>query len=279
VSRANRAVRLLVRVSSRQPARAVLSTLSTASTLSTLLVLAAVGPLSGCSGSSEQLVVGQFFTASRLRDNTSLDNIATVIFDPRTHGTVASFSVVNISPERQTPLPLKALAQAQEDAKAEEAAFSKRKDEYQNANLEAIERVIHAEREGGQGAGTAGTAGTPVKNVKNVKNPKDADVQAAWTKWREESSAMSKKVADTRRALKSQTALADTSINGGRTAIDVTKSDGTLVTKDVTVSAPVRLPDGNTVQKTLVITLQRAILNGDKAVVGRWVVTGFKDAA
>jgi hypothetical protein len=279
VSTANRAVRLLVRVSSRQPARAVLSTLST------LLVLAALGPLSGCSGSSEQLVVGQFFTASRLRDNTSLDNIATVMFDPRTHGTVAAFSIVNISPERQTPLPLKALAQAQEDAKAEEAAFSKRKDEYQNANLEAIERVIHAEREGGQGAGTAGTAGSAgsagsdVKSVKNVKNPKDAEVQTAWTKWREESSAMSKKVADTRRALKSQTALADTSINGGRTAIDVTRSDGTLVTKDVTVSAPVRLPDGSTAQKTLVITLQRAILNGDKPVVGRWVVTGFKDAA
>jgi hypothetical protein len=268
VSRANRAVCLLVRVSSRQPANAVLSTLSTL-----LLVLAALGPLSGCSGSSEQLVVSQFFTASRLRDNTSLDNIATVIFDPRTHGTVSSFTVTNISPERQTPLPLKALAQAQEDAKAEEAAFSKRKDEYQNANLEAIERVIRAEREGG------GVPGRDVKQVKNVKNPKDADVQAAWTRWREESGAMSKKVADTRRALKSQTALADTSINAGRTAIDVTKSDGTLITKDVTVSAPVRLPDGSTVQKTLVITLQRAILNGDKPVVGRWVVTGFKDAA
>jgi hypothetical protein len=229
-----------------------------------LLILGTLGILFACSGSSEQLVVSQFFTASRLRDNTSLDNIATVIFDPRTHGTVASFTVTNISPERQTPLPLKALARAQEDAKAEEDAFSKRKDEYQNANLEAIERVIHAEREGGWVAS---------------RDAKDADVQTAWTKWREESAAMSKKVADTRRALKTQTALADTSINAGRTAIDVTKSDGTLVTKDVTVSAPVRQPDGGTVQKTLVITLQRAILNGDKAVVGRWVVTGFKDAA
>lgn len=48
---------------------------------------------------------------------------------------------------------------------------------------------------------------------------------------------------------------------------------GQAVTKEVTVEAPVILPDGRTVQKTLVITLQRG--RGDKG----WMVTGFRDAA
>src|SRR3954453_23680366 len=76
-----------------------------------------------CSGAAEQTLIGQFFTASRLRDNTSLDNLSTVIFDPRTQGTVTTFTIQEIGPEQSKPLALKSLAKAQEDAKAEDAAF------------------------------------------------------------------------------------------------------------------------------------------------------------
>lgn len=215
-----------------------------------------------CSGAAEQTIIGQFFNASRLRDNTSLDNVATVIFDPRTQGTVTTFAIQAVGPEQRKPLPLKALAKAQDDAKADDAAFSKRKEAYQNANLEAIQRVLRAER--GEGKLTG----------------KDTEVQTTWTKIREESATVSKKLADARRSLRAETQLVDLSVNaGGRTAIDVTKYEGELAWKDVTVSAPVRQPDGNTVQKTLVLTLQRAVLRGDKEIAGRWIVTGFKDAS
>jgi hypothetical protein len=40
--------------------------------------------------------------------------------------------------------------------------------------------------------------------------------------------------------------------------------------KEITVAAAVRRPGGDTVQKTLVITMQRAR-------VDRWIVTGFRD--
>jgi len=53
----------------------------------------------GCSGGYEQALVGQFFTASRLLDRTALAEIATVIFDPRTDGTVLRFDVDRITPE------------------------------------------------------------------------------------------------------------------------------------------------------------------------------------
>ena len=217
--------------------------------------------LAFCSG-SEQSIVSQFFSASRLRDNTALDNIATVIFDPRTQGSVTTFSIQSVSPEQRKPLPLKGLARAQDDAKAEEAAFTNRKEEYQNANLEAIQRVLKAERENGNVSG------------------KDVDVQTTWTKFREESAAMSKKIADARRSLKTETQFVDQSVNaGGRSAIDVTKYDGDVQWKDVTVTAPVRLPSGETVQKTLVLTLQRAVLKGDKDHTGRWIVTKCREEA
>jgi hypothetical protein len=213
-----------------------------------------------CSG-SEQSIVSQFFSASRLRDNTSLDNIATVIFDPRTQGSVTTFSIQSVSPEQQKPLALKSLAKAQDAARAEEAAFTSRKEEYQNANLEAIQRVLKAERENGKVAG------------------KDVEVQTTWTKFREESAAMSKKVADARRSLKTETQFVGQSVNaGGRSAIDVTKYDGEVGWKDVTVSAPVRVPSGETVQKTLVLTLQRVVLKADKEIAGRWIITQCHEA-
>ena len=46
------------------------------------------------------------------------------------------------------------------------------------------------------------------------------------------------------------------------------------VAKDVTVQAPVILPDGQTVRKTIVITLQRE--GGDRT--NRWRVVAFTDA-
>ena len=56
----------------------------------------------GCSGFSEQPILNQFFTASRLRDNTSLNNITMVSFEPRTQGTVTTFDIVSVTPERRT---------------------------------------------------------------------------------------------------------------------------------------------------------------------------------
>ena len=53
--------------------------------------------------------------------------------------------------------------------------------------------------------------------------------------------------------------------------------EGQTPTKDVTVDAPVILPDGQTVRKTLVVTLQRAMGGSDS--VHPWVVTGIAASA
>jgi hypothetical protein len=48
------------------------------------------------------------------------------------------------------------------------------------------------------------------------------------------------------------------------------RSDGEVVSKDVSISAPVRFPSGQTAQKDLVITMQRG--------AGHWIVTAITDA-
>ena len=223
--------------------------------------LLAAATLIGCSSTLEQPILDQFFTASRLRDNTTLAGFAAVAFDPRVDGIVTSFSITNVTPEQRKPLTLRTLAKAHDDARAEDAEFTKRKEAYQVQNIDAIKRVIQAERE-----------------QKNVP-PKDAEVRAAWSKFLEDGVAVSKKVGDAKRKLASETVVADMSINGGPTRVDVTKYDGEIVSKDVSVTAPVKLPSGQTVQKNLVITMQRAVLKGDKELTGRWILTSIKDAS
>jgi hypothetical protein len=218
--------------------------------------------LSACSGSSEQPILNQFFIASRLRDTTSLNNLTMVLFEPRVQGTVSSFKIVSVTPEEHKPLTVKTLARVHEAAKADDAAFTKRKESYQNENLEAIQRVLRADREKARVKGT------------------DAEVQATWSKFLQDGVAVARRVSDAKRKLASESGVVDLSINGGSNSpVDITKYDGELVTKDVTIDAVVNRPTGETRNKTFVITMQRAVLKADREITGRWIIAAIKDAA
>ena len=54
---------------------------------------------------------------------------------------------------------------------------------------------------------------------------------------------------------------------------------GEMLEKDVTVDASVRTPDGQTVQKRLVVTLSRAQMTdaAGKSTTGRWIVTSVRE--
>ena len=226
-----------------------------------LLALTALG-LTACSSSPEQPILNQFFTASRLLDNTSLDNFSTVIFEPSTHGTVLSFTIAGVTPEQHKVTDIKALAQAQDEAKAADAAYNTRKSEYESENMEAIRRVLKAERENASLKG------------------KDAEVQATWIKFREEGTQISRRISAARTKLASERSVVDLSLSADpRNPVDLKKYDTELVSKDVTVSATVKLPTTQTAQRTLIVTMQRAVLRGDKPITGRWIITNVKDAA
>jgi hypothetical protein len=224
--------------------------------------LASLAGLAGCSASTEQPILNQFFTASRLRDNTTLAGFSTVAFEPGTNGTITSFKITNVSQEQRKPLDLKSVVKAQEQARAEDEAYTRRRSQFADQYGEdVVSRVAKAGREA------------------KLKG-KDAEVHTRWFKLVDEGVVISKKVTDARRAVAAQSAVVDLSVKDPRNPIDVTKYDGELISKDVTIDAPVRLPTGQTAQKTLLVTMQRAILKGEKGeITGRWIITSIRDAS
>jgi hypothetical protein len=216
-----------------------------------------------CSSSEEQQLLSKYFQASRLRDNTTVGNIATVQFSPTEDGIVQSFSITKTSPDQTRTLQLKQLKAAEETAQKEDEELNKQKKEYQDANLSTIERVLQAERQG-----------TKLKG-------KDLEVQAAWTKWREDVAEHSKKLADAREALSKERALAELSVFDSRNPVDVTAFDGDLVTKDMILKAKVKKGESAAADEDLHVRMERVELKngpGGKAISGRWIITHVSPA-
>ena len=216
--------------------------------------------LAACSSPPEEPILQQFFRASRLNDNTSLAGFATTSFQPQTQGTIASFDIVSVSPERREPLRLTALAEEVDAIRADEAEITKRKDTFYLANQEAINRVLKAE------------------SLKASIGGKDAEIQSEWSKLREENTQHARKVSEAQRKLKTESGMVRLSLENPANPVDPTKRAGELVTKEVTIEAPVRMADGNSADRTLVVTMQRAVLQGEPAVEGKWIITGVRDA-
>jgi len=225
----------------------------------------AVAALNACSSpyAQEENLVRQFFRASSLRDSQTLANFATVSFEPKTEGSVTDFDVTAVSPERTEPLQVIELSKALAEAEAANKSFNEKKKTYQDANMEAIDRVLKAESAGRKLTG------------------KDAQIQAEWTKWRDDTGAEAKKVSAARVALSDSRPVAEMSLmaNSSDKTPTVEELNGNLVSKDMSVTATVRGPDGATSQKNYVLTAQRAVVKGASGErSGKWIITGIKPA-
>jgi hypothetical protein len=220
-----------------------------------VLVEAACG-----SSPPEQQLLTNFFRAARVRDNTTLANIAAVNFNPRTEGTVEDFEVVTVGPEQRRPVEIRALVDEEVKAKEEEAAFARRSAEFQSANREAISRVAKAE-----------STRQPVRGA-------DAAVLDSLTKWRTEQAQHSRRLSDVRTKLMRARSLVVSSLTPpGRPDVDISNMDPELVSKEVTVNAQVRTPEGQTVPRTMVFTFQRAVArDGDQTLEGRWLIVDLQ---
>jgi hypothetical protein len=230
--------------------------------LAPIVVVAAI--LAGaCGGPPEEATLQRFFRASQARDNATLMNFAVAGFEPKTDGTISNFDIVSVSEERTEPLRVKELAVAYEEIQAAEQKFTADKLVYQNANVPAINRVLKAEFD------------------KKPVTGKDVVVQAEWNKWRTDTQQWAKKVAEARARLANSRPVPEVSLSSlpAEQVPDLTKAEGEIISKDVTINATVRLPDGKTTPKTLVITMQRARLKGatPDGLTGRWVIAGIKD--
>lgn len=230
-----------------------------------LLCVAAVtlAAATACSVIPEEKLVRDFFRASRLRDNAALGSFATAFFDPNRDGQVTEFKVLNVGAEHSSPLPLKKYDSAFDEATASQKAFAKEKYEFQQTNLDAIGRIEKLE-----------ATNAPVAK-------KDATVQARWSKWRDEEAKHLKAVSDARVTLGRMKGVAELSLSkpNGPTP-DVTHYQGDLIEKDITIDAKVKLPDGQTVSKNLVVTAARTVMKNEKGETlnGRWIITGVKES-
>lgn len=226
------------------------------------LVVALALLVVSCGGSAgpEQQIVNNFFRAARVRDNVTLGNLSAVSFDPRTEGSVSEFTIASVSAEQRRTLPIKDLIAAVDKAMADGQDLAARKKVYQDANFPALQRVVRAEED----------------NV--TLTGSDAQIQAAWTRWRNEQTQAQRRISDARTRLATEQEQAVASLTPPNGAdVDVSKMDVEVVMKAVTVNAQVKMPDGQTVPKTLVITMQRAIgKQGGQTTEGRWLIVGIQ---
>ena len=222
------------------------------------LAIAAAAVLTGCSSSQEEQLISNFFRASRMRDNTTLANIAMVSFSPMERGTVRSFSVESIGEEQRRPMQARSLSETLREAETTENEFSDRKQVYQDENLGAIERVLEAEREGNEPGRRA-----------------DRDVQEAWIQWRTEMAEHAQQVSDARAALAEGRIVAEASTFSPQEQIDATLYEGEIASKDVRIMATVQTPDEQEVEQSFLVTMERAELTGQDGspLNGRWIIT------
>jgi hypothetical protein len=211
-----------------------------------------------CSRPPEQQMLTQFFRAAKNRDNTTAALMSTVTLDPRTQGSIEDFSITSVSPERREPLPYKALTEAAEKARQEEADFQRRKKEYSDANLKTIEEILK------------------IENQPNVKfTPAQAKVKPEWDKWRADTAMYVKNLSAARTAVSAATAPAEASLSQpGQPKFDPNAFEGEMLSKDVAIKAQVKAPEGQTSEKDLTITMSKIVgAQGGAARDGKWIVT------
>ena len=223
-----------------------------------LAVVVTGATLAGCGGGAERALLQSFFRASQVDDRATAGNVSMVAFDVREQGVVSGISVRSVTEETRRPLRTRDLAEALAQAQTDEQEHAVQMREYQDENLEAIARVIGAERTGEDVAGA------------------DEEVQQEWVRWRQQSATHSSAVSNGEVALADESRVAERSTFSPSNPIDVRGFDGELVSKDVTITANVEL-DGNSEERTMVITLQMVELgSGEDMIEGRWIISAIE---
>lgn len=213
-----------------------------------------------CGGPPEEGLIKNYFRAARMGDNTTLGNIAIVSFSADTDGVVLDLTVTNVQEERRS-LRIKELQQANDEVLAAQDEFSTEMKVYQDENIEAIDRVLRAER------------------AEEEVGRRDQEVQEAWRGWRDRMSEHTRNVADARSALGDERGSVELSLMNAQTPVDASQYDGELVTKSVSIDAEVRMPDDEVVEKSMTVMMQRAELHdGEDTIMGRWIITSVEEA-
>ena len=223
-------------------------------------VVAAVGGiLTGCGGGGEeQEIISGFFRAAQYDDRATMGNVSMVDYDASVDGVVTNVSVQSVGEEQRRTLNMREMSETLVEARAAQEEHAASMKEYQDENLEAISRVIDAER------------------AEEDVARGDTEIQEMWTQFRDEQADLTGAVSDAEQALSSESRVADLSALDPANPINVRAYDGELVSKDVTITANVEL-DGVSEERTMVVTLEKVELgSGEEMIDGRWLITAIE---
>ena len=207
----------------------------------------------------EQQLLTQFFRAARVRDNTALASISAVPFDPRTDGSVQDFKIDNIGAQQHRKLQVEEFTAEQEKVRNDQIEFTKKMRDFYQSNSIAIDRALKADRE------------------KQPVRGQDAALLTEYKKWDADSRDLERKLSQARQKVAKEKSAVVGLTPPGRDDVDVAGMDVDIVSEPVTVTAQVQTPDGKTVPKTMVFTLQRASGKKDgQTTEGRWIIMGIQ---
>ena len=226
--------------------------------LSALMVIVGGLAFAACGGGGgERQLIRSFFTASRVDDRGTLGNISMVSFDSRTDGTVGNFSIENVTDESRRTLRMVELSDAVRDALAAEEEHALEMREYQDENIEAIARVIEAER------------------ARESVDSADEEVQEMWVQYRRRSAEHSGLVSDAEISLAEESRVPERSAFNPNNPFDVRGYEGELVSKDVSITATVER-DGTSEERAMVLTVEKVELgSGEDMIEGRWIISAI----
>ena len=209
-----------------------------------------------CGGLPEEDVLKRYFRAIRAGDMLTLSNIAAATLQS---GVVQGFTITSVSEVQEKELTVKALLADLEEVEASQEAFNEEMKVYQDENLEAIGRVLTAERS------------------EEEVDRGDEETQVAWAEWREKSTTHSIAVSDAGQALSNERSAAQQSVFNASNPIDITQYDGKIILKTVNITATVLGDDDSTSEQDLVVNLTRTELTGADGdnVSGRWIIAGI----
>ena len=132
--------------------------------------------LSACTPAPEEQVLTRFFEASRTLDSTRLDRFATVVFNPRTDGSIQRFSVTDRSPERRRSITV-----SNREAAVRSLAASQREDvDLSAASVGLIERELTVEAEVHAPSGAVGRGVLIVTLARAVGTRGGETIEGQW---------------------------------------------------------------------------------------------------
>lgn len=209
-----------------------------------------------CGGAPEEDILKRYFRAIRAGDNLTLSNIASATLDS---GVVQDFTVTSVGESQEKELQVKARLADLREAETSQEAFNEEMKAYQDENVEAIGRILTAERSGEE------------------IDRDDEEIQTAWAEWRANSSVQSKAVSDAGQALSNERSTAEQSVFNASNPIDISQYDGKIVSKTVNIVANVLGDDGSISEQNLTVNITRTELTGADGdnVSGRWIIAGI----